>query len=128
VSYTGIEILKNKLQVIHLKTFGCFVYVHVPKEYKNKLEDKTCKCLFIGYNDRRKVYRLFEPKKKTIMLSKNVMFDETKIIYLSITNLHVLYHSPTYNLPTYDLSTYLSPTYLPPYPSTYILTTYLTIG
>jgi hypothetical protein len=99
--------MKNKLQVIHLKTFGCFVYIHVPKEYRNKLKNKTCKCLFIGYNDRRKVYWLFEFKKKTIMLSKDVMFDETKITYLSITNLNVIYHSTTYNLPTYDLSTYL---------------------
>ncbi len=88
--------MKNKLQVIHLKTFGCLVYVHVPKEYRNKLENKTCKCLFIGYNDRRKVYRLFESKKKTIMLSKDVMFDETKITYLFITtSMSFIIHLPT---------------------------------
>lgn len=84
-----------------------YLMIYGWKEYKNKLENKTCKCLFVGYNDRRKVYRLFEIKKKTIMLSKDVMFDETKITYLFITNLHVIYHSPTYNLPTYNLSTYL---------------------
>jgi hypothetical protein len=99
--------MKNKLLVIHLKTFGCFVYVHVPKEYRNKLKNKTCKCLFISYNDKKKVYRLFQLKTKTIMLSKDITFDGTNITYLFITDLHVIYDSPTYNLPTYDMSTYL---------------------
>ena len=33
----------------HLRVFGCEAYSHVPKEFRNKLEPKNRKCIFLGY-------------------------------------------------------------------------------
>jgi hypothetical protein len=35
----------------------------------------------MGYDDKSKVYKLYEPKKKNIILSRDITFDESKIRY-----------------------------------------------
>ena len=35
----------------HLRVFGCEAYSHVPKEFRNKLEPKSRKCIFLGYGE-----------------------------------------------------------------------------
>ena len=40
----------KKLDVSHLKVFGCIEYVHVPDELRKKLDPKDEKCIFIGYS------------------------------------------------------------------------------
>jgi hypothetical protein len=45
----------------HLKVFGCDAYVHVPNEYKSKLDKKVGKCIFIRYKYGLKVYKLWNP-------------------------------------------------------------------
>ena len=42
----------------HLKVFCCDSYVHVPKENTSKLDKKVEKCIFIGYKDGLKGYKL----------------------------------------------------------------------
>ena len=42
--------------VSHFQTFGCECYVHVPDAYKNKLQPKSNKFIFLGYNDEWKTY------------------------------------------------------------------------
>eukprot|EP00253_Pinus_taeda_P023443 PITA_23443 len=37
--------------ISHLGVFGCVVYAHVPKKRRGKLDDKSEKCIFIGYID-----------------------------------------------------------------------------
>jgi len=37
--------------VSHIKVFGCVAYAHVPKELRGKLDDKSEKCIFIGYSE-----------------------------------------------------------------------------
>jgi hypothetical protein len=39
----------KKVNYSFLKTFGCESFVHIDKEYKIKLEEKSKKCTFIGY-------------------------------------------------------------------------------
>ncbi len=34
----------------HLRVFGCEVYAHKPIETRMKLEPKSTKCVFVGYN------------------------------------------------------------------------------
>jgi hypothetical protein len=73
--YTG-----KKLHVDHFKIFGCVPYLHIPKEQIKKLENKT-RCLFLGYDEHSKVYRLYDLVKKKIVLSRDVTFDKSKIEY-----------------------------------------------
>jgi hypothetical protein len=48
----------KKPLVAHLKEFGCDVFVHVPKEKRSKLDKKVVKCIFIGYKEGMKGYKL----------------------------------------------------------------------
>jgi hypothetical protein len=48
----------KKSSLTHLKVFGCEAYVHIPKEKMSKLDEKDEKCIFIGYKDGMKGYKL----------------------------------------------------------------------
>jgi hypothetical protein len=51
----------------HLKVFGCDAYVHVPKENMSKIDKKVEKCIFIGYKDGLKGYKLWNPETKKVV-------------------------------------------------------------
>jgi hypothetical protein len=65
-----------------MKVFGCIAYEHVPKEKRSKLDDKSVKCIFIGYSIEARSYRFFYPQAKKLIIRKDVVFDE-KGIYQS---------------------------------------------
>lgn len=66
----------KKPKVSHLKTFGCLAYAHVPDSLRTKLDDKSEKCIFIGYSERTKAYKLYNPKTKKFVIRRDVRFDE----------------------------------------------------
>ena len=43
--------------VSHLRSFGCTVYAHIPKD-ERKLDRKSKKCILLGYGTETKGYRL----------------------------------------------------------------------
>jgi hypothetical protein len=49
----------KKPSLQNLRVFGCDDYVHVPKENRSKLDKKAEKCIFIGYKDGVKGYKLW---------------------------------------------------------------------
>ena len=55
-----------KPDVSHLSTFGCSVYIHVPKEKTSKLEPSGKKETFVGYSETSKDYRIYIPIKRQI--------------------------------------------------------------
>ncbi|GKV35980.1 hypothetical protein SLEP1_g44167 [Rubroshorea leprosula] len=46
------------------------------KEQRSKLDDKTIPCIFVGYGDEEFGYRLWDPEKKKIVKSRDVVFHE----------------------------------------------------
>lgn len=61
----------------HPKVFGCIAYAHISKETRSKLDHKSKKCIFIGYDEQSKAYRLFNPiTKKVIVMSRDVVFKD----------------------------------------------------
>jgi transposase InsO family protein len=38
----------TKLNVAHLRTFGCITYAHIPSELRKKLDVRSEKCIFTG--------------------------------------------------------------------------------
>ena len=54
----------RKPSIRHFKIFGCIAYVHVPDQLRKKLDDKSEKCNFIGYNTDSKPYKLYNPENK----------------------------------------------------------------
>jgi hypothetical protein len=68
----------NKPSLEHLILFGCDAYVHVPKENRSKMDNKDEKCIFNGYKDGVKGYKIWKPETKKIVYSQNVVFREVK--------------------------------------------------
>lgn len=58
----------------HLHVFGSEVYVHIPKEKRRKLDAKAKKCLFVGYDNYVKGFRVFDTKTNTIEIARDVKF------------------------------------------------------
>ena len=69
----------HKPSVSDMKVFGCIAYAHVPKEKRSKLDDKSVKCIFIGYNIETRSYRSFDPQENKWIISRDVVFDEQGI-------------------------------------------------
>jgi hypothetical protein len=63
-----------------LKTFGCLAYCHVND---GTLEPMSKKCIFLGYGDKVKGYRLWcsDPKSHKFLVSIDVVFDESTMLY-----------------------------------------------
>jgi hypothetical protein len=68
----------KKPSLTHLKVFGYEAYVHVPKENMSKLDKKVEKCIFIGYKDGLKGYKLWNPETKKVVYRRDVVFREMK--------------------------------------------------
>ena len=49
----------KKPEVIHLRIFGCPMYIHVPKEKGTKLDPSGNKGIFVGYSESSKAYRIY---------------------------------------------------------------------
>ena len=59
----------KKPSISHLRVFGCDAYVHVPKEKMRKLDNKYERCIFIGYKDGLKGYKLWNPETRKVVYS-----------------------------------------------------------
>jgi hypothetical protein len=57
-----------------LRVFGCTAYANVDN---GKLEPRAVKCVILGYGSGVKAYKLWNPKTKRILMSKNVILNET---------------------------------------------------
>eukprot|EP00253_Pinus_taeda_P032730 PITA_32730 len=68
----------KKHSLSHLRVFGCDAYVHVPKEKRTKLDSKSEKCIFIGYKDGLKGYKLWNPVTSKAVYNQDVVFREVK--------------------------------------------------
>ena len=59
-----------------LKIFGCPAYAHVDN---GKLEPRSVKCVFIGFKQGVKGYKLWCPETSKVVISRDVVFDETSM-------------------------------------------------
>jgi hypothetical protein len=62
--------------VSHLKIFDSVAYAHILDQRRVKLDDKSLKLIFIGYDERSKVYKLFDPTNKKMHISCDVQVNE----------------------------------------------------
>ena len=70
----------TKPSVQHLRVFGCDAYAHVPDEKRTKLDSKSRKCIFLGYVEGTKCYRLYDTENGSIIKSRDVKFVECENI------------------------------------------------
>ena len=68
----------HKPQVSFLRIFRCVAYSHIPNEHRKKFDDKSEKCIFIGYSDVTKVHKLYNLKTGKLIVSRDVQFLENE--------------------------------------------------
>ena len=61
-----------------MRVFGCICYAQVLAQKKVKSDNKSDWCIFVGYADGIK-RRLYNLEKKNIIISRDVIFDESAI-------------------------------------------------
>ena len=60
---------ERKPNMSFLRTFGCVGHVKNTKSHLGKLEDR-------GHEEGTKAYRLYDPKRGKVVISRDVVFDE----------------------------------------------------
>jgi len=71
---------KRKPNVGHFRVFGCVTYSHIPDEMRRKLDFKSKRCVFVGYGNTTKGYRLYDFVAKRVFYSRNLFFDESQFL------------------------------------------------
>ncbi|XP_021997517.1 uncharacterized protein LOC110894606 [Helianthus annuus] len=97
----------------HLKVFGCLCYFTILNN-SDKLEERAERCVFMGYSNLKKGYKLWSLDQRTFSFSRYVSFYETvfpfKTKLFSETDLdktNSLNHSNFFDV--YDLSSDINP-------------------
>ena len=67
----------KKVNYSFMRTFGCEAFVHIDRENRTKIEAKSKKYTFIGYEVDEFGYRLWDYEKHKIIRSRHVVFNET---------------------------------------------------
>lgn len=80
---TPIELLNGSdvPKVSHLHPFGCKSFVHIPPETRpagSKLQPREIEGLFMGYTGSSKIFRIFIPQKRVVIITRQVVFPDTK--------------------------------------------------
>ena len=63
--------------VRHLRVFGSTYYALIPKEKRRKLDASSKKCIFLGYSNTTKGYRIYDEGNNKFILSIDVIFIES---------------------------------------------------
>jgi hypothetical protein len=66
----------KEVNLSHLKVFGCVSYICIESDARSKLNAKSRKCYFIGYEDEAFGYRFWDDQNWKIIRSRNVTFKE----------------------------------------------------
>jgi hypothetical protein len=72
---------KIKPDVSHFRVFGSIAWTHIPDEKRKALQPKSEKCIFLGYSEDVKGYRLLQSHCNEIILRRDVKFDENLLAY-----------------------------------------------
>ncbi|CAM6116227.1 unnamed protein product [Calypogeia fissa] len=70
-------LFRYKPDVRNFKVIGSTAFVHIPKERRDKLGSKSISAVLVGYDDQSKAYRCFDPNTQKILISRDVVIDET---------------------------------------------------
>jgi transposase InsO family protein len=67
----------EKPTVSYFRTFGCIAHAKVTKPNPKKLDDRSLRTVFIGYeNGRSKAWRVYDPVAKRVHITRDAIFDE----------------------------------------------------
>ena len=85
---TPFELMfRQILDVSYFKTFGSNAYLHIPKKHRSKLDAKSQKLILVGYDQKGRAYRLWNPITKRITIGVDVIIQETLGIHIRDINI-----------------------------------------
>ncbi|CAH9140422.1 unnamed protein product [Cuscuta epithymum] len=64
--------------VQHLRVFGCLAHTKVTSPHPSKLDDRSIVTILLGYEGGSKAYKLLDPVKERVIVSRDVVFEEEK--------------------------------------------------
>src|SRR6266403_2104830 len=67
--------------VSYFRIFGCKAYVHTPEAKCTKLDPRSVEMTLVGYEPGSKGYRLWNSTTQSVVLSRDVTFDERSFPY-----------------------------------------------
>ena len=70
---------KKKPNMGHLRIFGCVCYAKRDTHLPKKLDDRSRELVHLGVEPGTKAYRLYDPRSRKIVVSRDVVFDESKV-------------------------------------------------
>lgn len=79
------EVLNWKaLDYSSLRVFGCACFPILRDYSGKKIDLKSLKCVFLGYNDKYKGYKFLYPPTGHVYISRHVAFDENQFPFFDI--------------------------------------------
>ena len=73
----------KKPSLQHLRVFRCRAYVMIQKDQRKSLQPHSMACIFLGYSEEIKGWRCYDPVSKKIIVSRDVIFNESECPGLS---------------------------------------------
>ena len=95
--YKALADSKSPFEVLHhrrpdyrsLRIFGCACFPMLREYASNKLDPRSLKCIFLGYNEKFKGYRCLLPTTGRIYITRHVIFDEAYFLFATtFSHLH----------------------------------------
>lgn len=75
---TPYESLRGrKPRISHIRVFGCLAYAKVDSVHLKKLENRSQPLVHLGIEPGSKAYRLYDPSSRRIIVSRDVIFNES---------------------------------------------------
>ena len=68
----------TKTSFTHLRIFGSVSFAHIPDELKIKLDKKSEHCIFTGYSEQHKAYKLYNLVNKKVVVRRDIKLIEDK--------------------------------------------------
>jgi hypothetical protein len=62
--------------VHYLRTFGCIAHVKNTRPGLKKLDDRSTRVIFVGYESGSKAFRFYDPNTDRVIVSRDAVFDE----------------------------------------------------
>lgn len=66
----------NSVDISSFRVFGCKAMAKIPDATRKKLDKKSIECIFVGYADNQKGYRLLQKSTRKIIICRDVIFFE----------------------------------------------------
>jgi transposase InsO family protein len=67
---------KKRPHLAHLRVFGCVGHVKPAGPHVKKLDDRSVKMVYFGVDEESKAHRMFDPVRRKIVVSRDVIFEE----------------------------------------------------